>query len=271
MTVTNTQFNITEYPIRPNRAEVPYTPSVNTSISDKKEFQNRIILVGNISIFIIGLLRLFPRLILNNMAKLVEYSAKKHIQLPGIPQAQYLQNLLKDRKVLDKKMVRLLGIALLLQSPLHFQTAFNANQPSMFLNEGLANCYRIGSLFTSNVVFRTVYSLISGLFAPSGKQNDIGNTRSMQDRREWDLTRLRSLLSHHGFKWDSMFLNFIKEELSSFAKYIKSDLQTALSFKPWKELARTYKQKNIWLELSKKTSGWNRILISQTYRLSLAW
>lgn len=89
-----------------------------------------------------------------------------------------------------------------------------------------------------------------GLFQGAGKQNDVDNTRHMQNRREWDLARLTSLLSPDRSSWRSR-----KAELKSFTHYIRQDLKMVFSIKPWKQLAHTYREKSTWLEPNTYITG----------------
>jgi hypothetical protein len=241
MNIIDTRLNPSAYPGLP----YPYMPErAPKHVQKPEKLQSKIIAAGSCGIFMIGLLRLFPNQIFRGIAKVLEQMRQRGVRLSFVPQSDYFRNLVKDRKKLDKKLVALLGAALLLQSPIHYQTSFNTKQPSSLLKEGMSTVYQVGSFFTSSVVFRTLFSLVSGLFAYTGKQNDIGNTRNMQTRREWDLHRLMP----NQFKLDAEHLRKIRKEYGSFVKYIWGDLKTTLSVKPWRELFRTYKQKSTWLE-----------------------
>jgi hypothetical protein len=212
-----------------------------------KPVAKMLVTVGFLGSVVLGLTWLFPRSILGKLAQTLKRLEKREA-FSFLPNADRVLRFSQDRKAVEKKLVRMIALTNLAQSPLIFQTAINAKQPSMLLHQTLNASYQLGALFTSNVVFRTTYLLIAGLFSYSGKQNDIGNTRHMKDRKEWELSRLSALFSPGRFRFQQAHLKAIKNELNSCARYILSDLKAAFSVKPWQDFFKTYREKSTWLE-----------------------
>lgn len=145
--------------------QIAPVPFLETTQSEGRKYQDKAILAGNVLIFTVGLLRLFPKAIFSGLANIAGILETSSLRSSIAPQVEHFRNLAqKDRKSIDRKMVRWQGVAFLLQNLTSYQTAWNANQPSMLLCQGLATTYQTGALHFQCCIPKSVlitYGLIS--------------------------------------------------------------------------------------------------------------
>lgn len=179
---------------------------------------------------------LFSPLISKGLAK---YTLSKSFEQGWINNYPAAKNIILDAsqpKVFLQRLNRVASFTRLFQLNTGYQVGINTRQPSKSLSSLMGTFNESVKILKYKIPNLQALGFLSSFFWFSGETNDIRNNNNPGQRREWDQKRLFIALKG---KEETTFGHELKHMLS----YMGKDFGYTLSFKPWKNLVDSFRNK----------------------------